>query len=121
MVSNIVEFIKQHPVSKYQNCRTGNLWYVAGDFEFPIPLEEVEGGIFHSEMDTQILKRWIRKHMTFLEKSGNEVTNENTKIKIYSEEDMQFRKRSDVTEAFEGRGIVVKINGDEMVSTVKKE
>lgn len=93
MFSNIVEFIKEYPVSKYQNCRNGNLWYIAGDFEFPIPLEEVEGGIFHSEMDTQLLKRWIRKHMTFLEKSGNEVTSEK----------------------------VEKINGDEMVSTVKKE
>ncbi len=69
-MQELIRIVKTHPISNFVNCRNENLWYKAGDFEFPIPFEDLEGGIFEKEMDTTFLKRWIRKHLLFIQENA---------------------------------------------------
>lgn len=38
-------------------------------FEFPIPIEDADGGIFEAEDEGLIFMRWIRKHLKYLQDS----------------------------------------------------
>lgn len=51
------------------------MWYEIKDinFKYPIPLEDTKGGIFMREEACNLHRRWIRKHIEFIETSKNEI------------------------------------------------
>ena len=58
---NIANFVK------YQN---GNLIYRVNDFDFPVPIEDTGTGVFPKMIKAVTLMRWIRKHLTEMEKQN---------------------------------------------------
>ncbi len=67
----VLDYIKNGEISTFVELKNKELWYEVSGFKFPIPLEETEGGVFLATDKASIFKRWIRKHLEFLEKSKN--------------------------------------------------
>lgn len=46
----------------------GNLWYriEGNDFNFPIPIEDTKGAVFHARVKAIRLMRWVRKHVDLI-------------------------------------------------------
>lgn len=66
---SITEIVKGK--ARFTALKDGELWYQTeiGAFEFPVPLADTVGAVFKAEDKAIFFMRWIRKHMTMLEKA----------------------------------------------------
>ena len=64
--TKIKEMVKDKTAT-FDHYADGNLWYIVGDFEFPVPIEDTKGGIFKRDMKAISLMRWIRKHLEYID------------------------------------------------------
>jgi hypothetical protein len=51
----------------FQFYRAGDLWYKLDDFEFPVPVSDLNNATLNAEEKAIMLMRWMRKHEQFLE------------------------------------------------------
>lgn len=50
--------------------REKELWYTTEDgFEFPVPIDDIGNAIFLAEDKAILFMRYIRKHLTYIEKA----------------------------------------------------
>lgn len=56
-------------LAEFQFCNGGYLYYLIGDFEFPVPVDEVRDGAFHGSMPLDAVYPWVLKHLENLEQA----------------------------------------------------
>jgi hypothetical protein len=68
-IMSIIDIVKGK--ARFTQLKDGELWYQTevGDFEFPVPLADTVGAVFRAEDKAIFFMRWIRKHMSMLEKA----------------------------------------------------
>lgn len=67
---NVKELIKNQK-AHFTHYQDGNMYYTTTNgFEFPIPLDDMKGGVFNNEHEAINLMRWVRKHVDLLNTQG---------------------------------------------------
>ncbi len=75
-----LELVKNWPDVMFERIEDRKLWYqcVALDafggyaesgFEFPVPFEETDGGLFLPRDKTMAFRRWIGRHLKFIKEA----------------------------------------------------
>lgn len=70
MSINIKDLVKGK-TAKFVSYRDGNFLYTVDEFEFPVPLDDINGATLLSEDKAIFFMRWIRKHIQQIEQSNN--------------------------------------------------
>lgn len=70
MSYNIKEMVSDNKKAKFLFFKLNELWYeTETGFKFPVPINDVQDGIFNDEEKALLLMRYIRKHIAFLEQA----------------------------------------------------
>ncbi len=73
-IPDIKDLVAPMRTAHFVRYQSGQLWYtVSGEvdghlrcFEFPVPIDDADGGTFLSSDKAIFFMRWIRKHISFL-------------------------------------------------------
>lgn len=67
---NIKEMVSDNKKAKFLFFKLNELWYeTETGFKFPVPINDVQDGIFNAEEKAILLMRYIRKHVAYLEQA----------------------------------------------------
>lgn len=67
---NIKEMVCDNKKAKFLFFKLNELWYeTETQFKFPVPINDVQDGIFNAEEKALLLMRYIRKHIAYLEEA----------------------------------------------------
>jgi len=70
---NIKDMVKDGKKVHFQFYRQNELWYKTDTgFEFPVPIDDCGDGIFLAEDKAILFMRYIRKHISYLNKAKEE-------------------------------------------------
>ena len=63
----VIDIIKSSDLAIFQYYRDGQLWYMVGDFLFPVPIDDIGNATFKAEDKSILFMRYIRKHLKNIE------------------------------------------------------
>lgn len=69
-MASLKEMVSENRKANFIYYRDGNLWYKTevGDFEFPVPTEDIGNATFPAQEKALLLMRYIRKHLQLIGK-----------------------------------------------------